>query len=167
MTVVMVSLLAAYALLGWWPTNRRLAALRADIAARSQRLETNQARTSNLPKLVNEVEFLRLKLERFDKTLPRNPAVPEFINETAQVSGQHGIKKLMHQPGVTRRLDLYGETPIAMSFEGDFAGAFNFIRQLEEAQRLTRVKTLNVRTKDPKLGLVDVNVVMNTYFSEQ
>jgi Tfp pilus assembly protein PilO len=167
LTLVMVGLLAAYAILGWWPANRRLSTLRAEIATRSQRLDSNTARTSNLPKLANEVEFLRLKLERFDKKLPKTPAVEDFIAETAQVSGQQGIKKLMHQPGVMRRTDLYGETPIAMSFESDFTGAFNFIRQLEEAQRLARVKTLKVRAKDAKLGLVDVNLVMNTYFSEQ
>jgi Tfp pilus assembly protein PilO len=167
MTILMVSLIGAYAVLGWWPANRRLGALRAEIAARSQRIETNQARASSLPNLAIDVDRLRLKLERFNKQLPKTPGLEDFINDAAQFSNQYGIKRMMHQPGVTRRLELYGETPIVMSFEGEFNNVFTFVRQLEEMPRLTRVKTLNVRSKDGKLGLVDVNLVMNTYFSEQ
>jgi hypothetical protein len=53
-----------------------------------------------------------------------------------------------------------------MTFEGDFLNAFGFLRQLEEMQRLTRVKTLSVRCRDPRTGLVEVSLAMNIYFSE-
>ena len=53
-----------------------------------------------------------------------------------------------------------------MTFEGDFLNVFGFLRELEGMQRLTRVKTLSVRCKDPKTGQVDVSMAMNIYFSE-
>jgi hypothetical protein len=53
-----------------------------------------------------------------------------------------------------------------MNFEGDFQNVFSFIRQLEEMQRLTRVRSLTVKCKDGKLGHVDVSMAMNIYFSE-
>ncbi len=63
-------------------------------------------------------------------------------------------------------LELYSEIPITMNFEGDFSSVFGFLREMEAMPRLTRVKSLNIRTKDPKLGIVDVNLAMNIYFSE-
>jgi hypothetical protein len=112
------------------------------------------------------VDHLRIKLERFNKILPKTPGLGEFINETAEKGNQFAIRKLMHQPGMMRRMDLYGEIPIVMSFEGESSNVFGFIRQLEEMQRLTRVKSLTVHCKDGKLGQVDVSLAMNIYFSE-
>jgi Tfp pilus assembly protein PilO len=166
MTVFMVSLIAVFFVFGFRPATQRLTALRTDIVAKSQRLETNQGRAMMLPGLQVEVDRLRLRLERFNKKLPKTAELGEFIRDLTNVSQQYAIRKLIHQPGTVRRLDLYGEIPITMSFEGDFASVFGFVRQLEEMQRLTRVKTINVRCKDGKLGHVDVSMAMNIYFSE-
>jgi Tfp pilus assembly protein PilO len=166
MTCIMVSLIVAFFLFGYRPTNQRIRNLRAQNMDKVRLLEVNQGRAMNLPKLAWEVDNLRLKLEKNNKKLPKTPGLGEFINDTAQISGQLGIKRLMHVPGMMRRLDLYGEVPIVMSFEGDFINVFNFVRRLEEMQRLARVKSLSIRCKDGKNGNVDVNLAMNIYFSE-
>jgi Tfp pilus assembly protein PilO len=166
MTIVMVSLILAFLVFGFRPTNQRRNSLRDEIATKVGLLETNQSRAQGLTGLAFEVERLRLKLAANNKKLPKTPGLGEFINDTAEVSSQFAIRKLMHQPGMMRRVDLYAEIPIVMSFEGDFANVFSFIRRLEEMQRLTRVKSLSVRCKDGRLGQVDVNLAMNIYFSE-
>ena len=166
LTIVTVCLVAGFFIFAFRPTNQRRNALRDEIATKVGLLETNQGRAQGLNTLALEVDRLRVKLERFNKILPRTPGLGEFINDTAQISNQYAIRKLMHQPGAMRRLDLYGEIPIVMSFEGESSNVFGFIRQLEEMQRLTRVKSLSVRCKDGKLGQVDVNLAMNIYFSE-
>jgi len=166
MTIVMVSLITCFFAFGYRPTNQRRNALREEIHAKVGQLETNQARAQNLPGLAFDVERLRLKLDKVNKKLPKTPGLAEFINDTAQVSNAYGIKKLMHQQGMMRRQDLYGEIPIVMSFEGDFTNVFGFVRQLEEMQRLARVKQMTVKCKDGKAGQVDVSLTMNIYFSE-
>jgi Tfp pilus assembly protein PilO len=166
MTVIMCSLIVGFFIFGYRPTTQRRNALRFENAEKVRLLEVNQARAMNLPKLAYQVDVLRLKLEKNNKKMPKSPGLDLFINDTAQISSQLGIKKLMHVPGMMRRLDLYCEVPIMLSFEGDFNNVFNFVRQLEEMQRLARVKNLTVRCKDGKLGLVDVNLAMNIYFSE-
>ncbi len=166
LTVVTVCVVAGFFVFAFRPTNQRRNALREEIATKIGLLETNQGRAQGLNTLALEVDHLRIKLERFNKILPKTPGLGEFINDTAQISNQFAIRKLMHQPGMMRRVDLYGEIPIVMSFEGESSNVFNFVRQLEEMQRLTRVKSLTVKCKDGKLGQVDVNLAMNIYFSE-
>src|SRR5438874_2174479 len=165
MTLVMVSLILVFLVFGFRPTSQRRNALRSEISTKVGLLETNQARAQGLTGLAFEVERLRLKLAANNKKLPKTPGQPDFINDTAEVSSQFGIRKVMQQPGLMRRLDLYNEIPIVMSFEGDFTNVFSFIRRLEEMPRLTRVKSLNIHSKDGRLGQVDVNLTMNIYFS--
>jgi Tfp pilus assembly protein PilO len=98
--------------------------------------------------------------------LPKTAELGEFLRDLTPVSQQYAIRKLIHQPGTVKRLDLYGEIPITMNFEGDFQNVFSFLRQLEEMPRLTRVRNLTIKAKDGKLGQVDVNMAMNIYFSE-
>jgi Tfp pilus assembly protein PilO len=166
MSIFIASLFLLFFVVGYRPANQRLLLLRQEIAARSRRLETNQSQASKLPGLASEVIKLEAKLQRNNKKLPKTPEFGEFIRELTQASQQCSLRKLVHQPGIVRRLELYGEVPITMNFEGDFNNVFNFLRQMEEMQRLTRVKSLTVKCKDPKLGNVDVNMAMNIYFSE-
>jgi len=65
--------------------------------------------------------------------------------------------------------DIYAVPAKVFSFSPTFEhfqNVFSFIRQLEEMQRLARVKQMTVKCKDGKAGQVDVSLTMNIYFSE-
>jgi Tfp pilus assembly protein PilO len=166
MTIIMVSMIGLFLIFGYRPATQRLSFLKNEIANHSQLLDENQTKARRLPMLAFEVDRLRNKLDKFNKRLPKTAELGEFIRDLTQVSQQYTIRKLVHQPGTVKRQDLYGEIPITMNFEGDFQNVFSFIRQLEEMQRLTRVRSLQIKCKDGKLGHVDVNMAMNIYFSE-
>lgn len=166
LTLIMGVVIVVFFVGGWLPGNRRLSRLREEIQSKSRLLETSQSRAVNLPILTAKVAELDARLVRFNKRLPKNAELGEFIRDITQVSQQYNLRKLVHQPGQIRRQELYSEVPITMNFEGDFVSVFNFLRQMEEMQRLTRVKNISVRCRDPKLGHVDVSMAMNIYFSE-
>lgn len=166
LSLMMGGLILVFVVAAWWPACVRQSRLRDEIASRSKMLESNQSRAMNLPILAAEVAKLEAKLQRFNKKLPRTAELGEFVRDMTQASQQCALRKLVHQPGQVKRHELFSEVPISMNFEGDFAGVFAFLRQMEEMQRLTRVKNINVRTKDSKLGSVEVNMAMNIYYSE-
>jgi Tfp pilus assembly protein PilO len=166
MTFLMVSLGGLFFIFGYRPANQRIANLKAEIAAKTQRLDTNQYRAQNLNDVAREVDHLRFKLDKFNKKLPRTAELGEFIRDLSTVSSKYTIGKLVYQPGTVRRQDVFGEVPITMTFEGDFGNVFSFLRHLEEMQRLARIKSLQVHGKDGKLGQVDVTMAVNIYFSE-
>jgi Tfp pilus assembly protein PilO len=163
--VALVAAVGVYAM-GIRPVSRRLADLEAQRVQRQEMLDQSESRASNLPKVALEVDRLRMKLERFDKRLPRQQELGPFIREITQLSQQSQLRKLTLQPSVPRTSDLYAELPISMNFEGDFMSVFAFLKQTEEMQRLTRVKNIIIRNKDAKLGQVEVQMSMNIYFSE-
>src|SRR5205814_9891581 len=113
----------------------------------SQELNEGRARAQNLPVIESEVEQLRTRLERFDKKLPKKPDMDQFMREITRVSELASLKKVTVQPGSPKRSELFSEMPIALNFTGDFTSVVNFLQQTEEMQRLTRVRSLAIKTK--------------------
>ncbi|HSI36800.1 MAG: type 4a pilus biogenesis protein PilO [Phycisphaerae bacterium] len=164
LSIIMGGLLIAFVVFGWRPAWQRQRQLRAEIETASRMLSQNQTRTSSMTILQGEVLRLKRNVERETKKMPRTAELGEFIRDLTGQAG--GLRKLVHQPGQVRRLDLYTEIPITMSFEGDFGTVFTFLRQVELMPRQVRIKNVTVRTRDPRQGVVDVNLALNIYFSE-
>jgi len=165
MSGLMVTIIVLFLALGFRPARARQARLQAQTATCTRELETSGSRAANFQMIAGEVKRLENQLLKFNKRLPRTMELPEFIQEMTHASQSCNLKPLFH-PQAVKRLDLYCEVPISMTFSGDFTGVFNFLRQMEGMQRLTRVKTLTIKAKDAKLGQVEANLVMNIYYSD-
>ncbi len=163
----MALMLGLFFLFGYRQANNRLRDLRIDEDRKLNELSMGQARLQSLDTLELEVERLRLKLARFDKKLPRQQDLGAFMRDITLLSQQSSLRKWMVQPDPKpRRQDLFSELPIVLSFEGDFASVFAFLRQTEEMQRLTRVRSIRINSRDAKLGQVEVQMAMSIYFAE-
>lgn len=157
---------AGFYLFGYRPMSNQLRDLRMQSDAKQRQLGMDQSRANTLPAVKLEVDALQLRLERFDKKLPRNLDLGQFIKDLTQISQQASLRKLLVQPGGSRRADLYSERPILLSFEGDFLSAYSFLRETETMQRLTRVRNLSIKSRDVKLGQVEVQMALSIYSAE-
>jgi type IV pilus assembly protein PilO len=149
------------------PNNQRLDDLRTQIQSKQRDLNSNKTRVQILPDVMRAVTDMTVRLESFNKQMPKQPDLGPFINDITELSHQASLRKVFVEPGMPQRSELYAEWPIALKFEGDFLSAFTFLRRAEEMQRLTRVRTLKVQSTDGgKTGQVQVELSMNIYFSE-
>jgi Tfp pilus assembly protein PilO len=166
MAGVMVLIIAAFYMFGFRPLSNRQAALAQDIVAKRTALQTEQDEARKLPEVTMEVNRLRARVEKFDKKMPKQADIGNFIRDINQLSQQTSLKKMTVTPGMPRKTQLYSELPISLNFEGDFVSVHAFLRQAESMQRLTRVRNVNVKNNDPVSGQVQVELSMNIYFSE-
>jgi len=165
--VVLIAVLSGFVALVYRPSSEKLTDLRRQTDEQRNRLNDNLSHVSILPAVMSEVGRMQMRLEHFDKQLPRQPELGPFINDITEVSRQANLRKVAVEPGVPNRTDLYTEWPIALKFEGDFNSVFAFLRRTEEMSRLTQVKSMKVRGADNgKSGQVQVELSMNIYFSE-
>jgi Tfp pilus assembly protein PilO len=147
------------------PQTQAVDDLTRQIAVKQQQLESDRAQTNRLPAVTSELQRLTARLAGFKK-LPPDPQLGEFMHEVYQASQQAQLHKLTDQPGEAERYDLYSEMPIELSFQGDFSSVYAFIHQIEDMQRLTRVRDVSIKTIDPTTGTVDVTLTVNIYYSE-
>jgi Tfp pilus assembly protein PilO len=170
MAVVLALALAGLYLFGFRPASNRVTALVTETQTRRAEFEAAELRARDLKSVELEVEKLKARLERFDKRLPGlhdlGTEAGLFIGDITQLSQHGSLKKLTYQQGVRQRSELFSELPYSLNFEGDFVGVTSFLQQVELMPRLARVTKLTMKSKDSKVGQVEVQVSMNLYFSD-
>ena len=164
----LAGMIALFYALVYRPNSQSLADLREQISVKQRDLNSNKTRVQILPDVMVAVNEMQVRLEKFDKKLPRQPDLGPFIHDITDLSDQSGVKnKWAVEPGLPTPGQGFEEWPIALKFEGDFLAACSFLRRAESMQRLTRVKSLKMRSTDSgKTGHVQVELSMNIYFLE-
>ena len=154
----------SFYLVGYRPTTARQRELDAQIKQMQQELTDNDARGGALNEVVTEVKHLRLRLDGAKK-LPKDMDVAGFIKDITRISQNTQLRKPDYHPDNPKREDLFSLYPIQLQLQGDFTHVFEFIRETEALPRLTRVRSIDIKT-DPKTpGNVIVDLGMDLYFS--
>src|SRR3954471_7515438 len=152
--------------LGYRPTTRKMHSLDNEIHDIQQELANNSVKSQILPEVAKQVKELRLRLDGAKK-LPKDMDVAGFINDVTRISQSTQLRKPKYDPEVPKRLELFSVYPIRLQLQGNFANVFAFIRETEALPRLSRIRSINIKTdngaKEP--GAVIVNLGMDLYFS--
>jgi Tfp pilus assembly protein PilO len=162
----MVAFVAAFYFFGYRPSTSRLAEARMQTDVKQRELLANQEKTKVRTRLEQEVNDKRRRLERFDKQLPRQMEWGQFMNDITLLREQSGVRNWDIVPTGAKPDELFVEVPIEVKFEGDFLSVFSFLRQMEQMQRLTRVRDLTLTGTKDGTGQVDVKLSMNIYYLE-
>jgi len=168
MAMGLLTLIGLVCLLAIRPATSRLETIGAHVARQQNELQSARAQLAALPTVEKETEELRLRVESFDKKLPKHEDLPQLIGDVTQMSRAAELSKLAWRPEATvRRSDQFTELPLDFTFQGDFLHVIGFLSDVQKIQRLTRLRKLDVQAKDGTDGQVDVQLTMNIYFSEE
>jgi Tfp pilus assembly protein PilO len=165
--VSIVALSIGFVLLGFRPKTAKLAELDTLIDAKQQELRDNQTKTTIRPYIERQVAESKRKTAMFEKQLPKQVEWGQFLNDITLLRDQAGLRDCYIVPTGAKPNDLFVEFPIQVKFEGDFLSVFAFLRQMEQMQRLTRVRDLTIKSKGSGSGVVEVQLSMNIYYTER
>lgn len=163
---VMAFLSLAFYCFGYRPAIARLETLELQNQSKQRDVDQTQNKARTLPILMREVQELEKRVGHYDRQFPKQPQIGEFIRDMTAISQQLSLKNWNYKPAAPKRSEGFFELPILMSFQGDFMNVASFLRQVEKLERLTRVKRLTLKNRDPRTGTVDVEMAMSIYFSE-
>lgn len=161
-----VLILAVFVAVGYLPTQRRLAGLEGEISRRRAELAGRQNKAERLRELERKIEVQKRELGGFDEKLPKQQDLGQFIKDLTAMGQGALLRRSEVKLGVPRRMELFSELPLELTFEGDFNNVYYFVRQTEEMKRLTRVRSLRVRSLDSRQGQVEVHMTLSIYFLE-
>jgi Tfp pilus assembly protein PilO len=153
-------------LVSYAPHTRRMKQLTSQIMLTQRDLQVSQVQAQSLPSVTADLNRLRAELADY-KRLPSKSELGDFVAQINQLHSEADLHKwALNISGAPRRYDQFTEQQVTLKFEGDFLNVFNFIRQAEDMQRLTRVSSIVIRGADLKTGVVQVDLSMNLYYSE-
>lgn len=156
----------AFYVFGYMPGHRTQYALAQRADKLNIDLSSAQQKAAMLPTVELNVENLRLRLDRYNRQLPRQRELGEFHNEVMKLIQQANLRKPNSKPGAARQDRMFAEMPITLTFEGDFPAVCTFLRQAESMQRLTGIRSVNLRTIDAERGIVSVQMIMSIFYTE-
>src|SRR5207248_1525129 len=122
-----------------------------------QELRANQTKASRRNDIATKNERLRIELDQIKKP-SRQEEFPDLIKELTRFSAQNSLKSFSYKPGTPVPSELFMERPLTLTFEGDGVSVFNFLRTTEQMPRLTRIRSVSLKTKDDRTGTVQAQV---------
>lgn len=158
---------AAFFFFGYQPMTHRLNNVQASIDAKEEELNTNLNKDQILQSVKQQVNKLLVQLDG-TKRLPRDEDIAGFYKDATRVSQDAQLAsppKYNPDKKVTPCNDLFSKFGIQIQVQGNFSKIASFVREMESLPRLTRVKTIEMRSDPAHPGIVTADMTMELYFS--
>lgn len=157
----------AYYALAYRPETDRMRKLDGRIGDNQRDLTSAQSQARVLPQVQADINHLKTMLTDFRK-LPATPGdLGQFEVEMSTLSHRYNLRGWTFQlQGTPNRDGQFYELPISVKFDGDFSDVYSFLCKMEDLSRLTRVKKLVIQSLRNNDGSVQVEMLLNVYYSE-
>lgn len=126
------------------PQNRRIKELRAEAVSTQGQLKSDATLVAAVPAMVRESETLKARYSNFDRKLPAQQELHEFLKQINNSLTASGLTNQSIEPGTPTRDTYFNTLPIQMKFQGSFFTLAKFLESLEGMERLSRVQSLKV-----------------------
>lgn len=163
LTVGVVLLFAATVHL---PRYRSLRQVQGQIHTLQQRLAETQQQCGALTPLTQQVARLRDAAILCEQKLPLDSEVGPFLQNVAERMRQSQLRSLEMRPSAPTTGMRCTELPIKLGFEGQFAGIFGFLTQLESMNRAKRIVGLTLTSAMGPDETVQADVMLSIYCSK-
>ncbi len=163
---VVVILVATYAGVVFWPSQRQNQALADEILNKQTELE--QAPRPDLEPVRKEIASLRAELRERAVVLPKGDLDDRVLHHVSDTLIQRGVTLYETSYRQTKEFSRFSMTPIDVQFKTDFANAFEIIKQIENAGPPVRIERLDiVGTEGSTAGQVEVTIELSSFFERE
>jgi len=160
---VVVILVATYAGVVFWPSQKQNQALADEILNKQAELE--QTPRPDLEPTRQEIVSLRAELRERAVVLPKGDLDDRVLHHVSDTLIQRGLTLYETSYRDTKPYKRFSMTPIDVRFETDFVNAFTIIKQIENAGPPVRIERLAVTAPDGQAGgRVEVTMQLSSFF---
>jgi Tfp pilus assembly protein PilO len=135
------------------------------IAAKNRELSFSRARANNLPAVQADIDRLVAQLADVKKL----PASLDYGDFQIQISRLASAAKLrfpsISSSGLPHKDANFYSFPVSLKIEGDFRNIFQFLCEVENLPRLTRVPNFALRSVDTN-GTVQADLTITLFYTE-
>lgn len=160
---VVAILIATYAGVVFWPSQKQNQALASEIQNKQSELE--QTPRPDLEPTRQEIASLRAELRERAVELPKGDLDDRVLHHVSDTLIQRGVTLYETSYRDTKTYKRFSMTPIDVRFETDFVNAFAIIKHIENAGPPVRVERLAVTAPDGESnGRVEVTMQLSSFF---
>jgi Tfp pilus assembly protein PilO len=147
------------------PMAARIEAARIDGQKVAKELAVATQRAGQLPELTKRVNTLRLQVDRFKSMRPAEDFQAAY-KEFGEIASANRLNDYNFAPSGRKSIEGGFEHPIAITFNSDFNDAFEFVGRLEQMDRLSRLRSMQITSRAGRQGEVAVKLGLSLFFAE-
>ena len=127
---------------GW----AKLVVLKEQEAVLSENVSSSGDMALELERIAEEIDYIQKNLEDFDRQLPEEKRIYDFLVEIDNVAQKNRVKLESITPGKLEKGALYSRVPVVISANSGFSDFYTFLFQLENIPRITMTEGLRITT---------------------
>ena len=159
-------LIATYAGVVFWPSQKQNQALADEIQSKQAELE--QAPRPNLEPVRQEITSLRAELRERAVVLPKGDLDDRVLDHVSDTLIQHGVTLYETSYRDTKEFKRFSMTPIDVQFTTNFTNAFEIIKQIENAGPPVRIERLDITSSEnDSSGSIHVTLELSSFFEPE
>lgn len=168
---ILLATLIALPVASWWfvfrEQNTRIAKTRQDIELQRSVLEKLKEETARNADLARANELIKKSIEAIETRLPSGKEIDSVVRQVSDLAIAAGLDAPGLKSAKPVKAALYMEQPLEMTLDGDFAGFYSFLVNLEALPRITRIPDLTLKSSDNETSEMRAAFTLSIYFQDK
>lgn len=165
--LLILSLPVTSYLLVFQPQNREIAKTKAENATKQAALAQLREQVSKGADMIIENERIKKDIAAIEQRLPTNKEIDAIVRQVSDLAMGAGLDAPLVSTEDPVRAAMYMEQPINMTINGNFRGFYDFLRDLEQLPRLTRIHQMRVQRSDKVNGDMRADFKLSIYYEQE
>lgn len=147
------------------PQNREIAKAKQEIEHKEAMLDKLRAATAQTADLREANEEIAESILAIEARLPTDKEMDDVLRQVSQIAARQGLKlPEFRKKDKPQLAGLALEQPIDVEITGDFDGYYQFLLELEQLPRITRITDMELVREEKSDGEMKANLKLSIYY---
>ncbi len=146
------------------PANEHLTRQRMQMEASRSKLTELERATAASEDLSLNLEQMEQTIKEFENKLPPSNEIHTVLENVTLIAQRHGLIPKMIRTLKTTSNQGYIEQPLEMELHGNFNSYYAFLLELEQMDRITKIRQLELKKKSKLEGQTEAKFVVSIFF---
>ncbi len=148
------------------PANQHLVQERARVEQKLAKLVELERATATAENLTEQLEQMAEAMQYFESKLPPTSEIYTVLENVTIIAQRRGLIPKTIRTLKREANSGYIEQPLKMELHGDFNSYYSFLLDLEQLDRITKIRQLSLKKKLKREGQIEATFVVSIFFQD-
>lgn len=148
------------------PANIEMANQRAKLLEKQAKLEKLNSAPEAAEDLEEQLGRLSKAVTFFESKLPPASQIDAVLQNVTVIARKNNLTSKAIRTLKTKQNNGYIELPLKMELVGDFTSYYSFLLELEQLDRITKIRELSLKKAEKEQGQVEVSFIVSIFFQD-
>jgi len=148
------------------PANQHLVQEKAKVEQKLAKLAELERATATAENLTEQLEQMAEAMQYFESKLPPTSEIYTVLENVTIIAQRRGLIPKTIRALKREENSGYIEQPLKMELHGDFNSYYSFLLDLEQLDRITKIRQLSLKKKLKGEGQIEATFVVSIFFQD-